>query len=109
MKRTISADYLGDTCLLTTLLQLMQSEKTSELMLCNKSEYDLYMFMKRNAFTPNCACLRFIDSDIIYADGFFEVYQNQKCVLKISNERFFKNGISAVKIISALQGKSNLD
>lgn len=109
LKTPIIADYIGDTCIFTSLFQLMQCKKSSELLLSGKSEFDLYMFMKKNAFTKQYECFRYMDKDVIYNNNVFEIYQDQKCILKISSEHFARKGVSAVKIIPVQHSKSNLD
>ncbi len=102
LKNPVTADSLGEITTETTLYQLMTAEKTSELHINSKDEYEIYNFMKNYAFTPFTGemCLRNIN--ILYDGKVFNVYDEGILKHKIANDSFYRNGVLSAKQISKL-------
>ena len=98
MKQPKYADYIEDACIRTTLFQLINCRKTSELMLSDYNEYALYKFMIKNAFSPHVECFCFNGGEVIYNGTEFEFLMHGKCIYIITNSSFIKNGVSVAKV-----------
>lgn len=101
LKKPIKADYLGTPCVFTDLYRFMKSERASELTL-NFEEYRLYIFMKKLAFTKNSGCIPYKTGSTYYNGECFKIIKDSKTIYTITNERFYSNGVSAVKTITAM-------
>lgn len=101
-KKPIAADALGEVATMTTLYQLLTSEKTSQLHLESKAEHDIYVFMKSFAFTPFPAHTITGKATVLYDGNRFEVYKDNTLVLKFTSEDFYRKGVTLAKQTSKL-------
>jgi len=101
LKHDVKADYLGDSCIFTTLFQLMNCEMASELLISDRDEFNLYEFMRETASSQLMAVFSFKENCVMYTGNFFEIFNKEKLILKIPEDRFLKGGVSVVKLISA--------
>ena len=102
LKNPPIADYLGNTCVFTTLFQLINSAKASELLIADYNEFCLYGFMKEHVLTQGYAIFNFYNLEVIYNGEGFNVLNNKRLVAKITNQRFLNGGVSAVKLVADL-------
>ncbi len=102
LKTPIKADALGEVATRTTLYQLLCAEKTSELHLDSKEEYEFFDFMKSVAFTPYPSHTFCRNVSLVYDGDVFEVYDRDMLKIKFTSEDFYKSGVIRAKQISAL-------
>lgn len=102
LKNPIAADALGEVTTMTTLYQLLTSEKTSQLHLESKYEHDVYVFMKSFAFTPYPARIITGKVTVLYDGNRFEVYKDNVFVFGFTGEDFYRKGVTLAKQALAL-------
>ena len=102
LKKPIAADALGEVATMTTLYQLLTSEKTSQLHLESKNEHDIYVFMKSFAFTPYPAHIITGGVTVMYDGKRFEVYKDNLPAFKFTSEDFYRKGVALAKQTSEL-------